>query len=146
MSSKIVSHIQRPVVTIDEERTVLEAAVLMTKEYIASLVITSSSIIKGIFTESDIMMKVVGEKMKPAEVKIKSVMKLKSVMKCEPSRVTPDYTAKQCLELMKKNRCRHLLVYNGDEFMGIVSLRDMVALLIEEKEGLIEQLKQYITS
>ena len=140
MSSKIVSQIQRCVVTIDEERTALEAAVLMTKEYIGSLVVTSSSVIKGIFTERDLMMKVVGEKMNPEEVKIKSIMK------SDPIKVTPEDTARHCIDLMKEYRCRHLLVYNGDEFLGIVSLRDMVALLIEEKEGLIEQLQKYITS
>ena len=47
---------------------------------------------------------------------------------------------------MKEHRCRHLLVFEGDEFVGIVSLRDMVVLMIDEKEELIKQLERYITS
>lgn len=47
---------------------------------------------------------------------------------------------------MKEHRCRHLLVFAGDEFLGIVSLRDMVTLMLDEKEELIGHLEKYITS
>ncbi|MEK6804934.1 MAG: hypothetical protein AABZ34_20075 [Nitrospirota bacterium] len=47
---------------------------------------------------------------------------------------------------MKGHRCRHLLVFEGAEFIGIVSLRDMVALMIDEKEALIQHLERYIAS
>jgi len=45
---------------------------------------------------------------------------------------------------MKERRCRHLLVFDGEDFVGLVSLRDMVVLLLEEKEQLITSLKEYI--
>jgi hypothetical protein len=37
------------------------------------------------------------------------------------------------------------LVFEGEEFIGVVSLRDLVALMLEEKETLISQLEKYIT-
>ena len=46
---------------------------------------------------------------------------------------------------MRTNRCRHLLVFEGDELAGIVSLRDLAALMLEEKESLVIQLTKYIT-
>ncbi len=140
MAKNISSQIVRKVLTIDENRTAHDAAALMTKEYIGSVVVTGSDGIKGLFTERDLMMKVVGEGREPKEVKIKDVMEK------NPVRVSPDDTASHCLELMKENRCRHLLVFNGNEFVGIVSLRDMVAMMIEEKEELISHLERYITS
>ena len=140
MAKNISSQIVRKVLTIDENRTAYDAAALMTKEYIGSVVVTGSDGIKGLFTERDLMMKVVGEGREPKEVKIKDVMEK------NPVRVSPDDTASHCLELMKENRCRHLLVFNGNEFVGIVSLRDMVAMMIEEKEELISHLERYITS
>jgi len=136
---KITSNIERTVLTIDENRTALEAATLMAEQYVGSAVITSPSGIQGLFTERDLMMKVVGEKRDPAKVKLKDVISIDSV------RVSPNETSSRCLDLMKEHRCRHLLVFDGDEFVGIVSLRDMVALMIEEKECLITQLKGYIT-
>ena len=140
MAWSIASKIVRRVVTIDGSHSALEAATLMAEEFVGSAVITSSSKITGIFTERDLMMRVVGKKRDPDTVKINDVMTKNVVI------VSPKDTANYCLNLMKEHRCRHLLVFDGDEFVGIVSLRDMVALMIEEKEDLIACLQQYITS
>lgn len=85
-------------------------------------------------------MRVVGKKRDPERVRIKDVMTKDVII------VSPKDTASYCLNLMKDHRCRHLLVFDGDEFVGMVSLRDMVALLLEEKEALIGYLQQYISS
>jgi len=140
MAWNITSKIVRKVVTIDANHTVIDAATLTAKEFVGSVVITNSSKISGIFTERDLMMRVVGKKRDPERVKIKEVMTKGVAM------VSPSDTANHCLNLMKKHRCRHLLVFDGDEFVGIVSLRDMVTLMMEEKEDLITHLHQYISS
>jgi len=140
MTWSIASKIVRRVVTIDESHSVLDAATLMAEEFVGSVVITSSSKIAGIFTDRDLMMRVVGKKRDPERARIKDVMTKDVVI------VSPKDTASYCLNLMKDHRCRHLLVFDGDEFVGMVSLRDMVALLLEEKEALIGYLQQYISS
>jgi signal-transduction protein with cAMP-binding, CBS, and nucleotidyltransferase domain len=140
MARYIEWNIVRKVATIDENRSCLEAAVLMTEEFVGSVVVTSSSRISGIFTERDLMMRVVGKRKDPETAKIKDVM-TQDVIK-----VSPRDTAGYCLNLMKEHRCRHLLVFDGDEFLGIVSLRDLVTLMIDEKEELIGHLEKYITS
>jgi CBS domain-containing protein len=140
MAWNIASKIVRRVVTIDESHSVLDAATLMADEFVGSVVITSASKITGIFTERDLMMRVVGKERDPERVAIKDVMTKDIVI------VSPKDTANYCLNLMKEHRCRHLLVFNGDEFVGIVSLRDIVALMLEEKEELITYLHQYINS
>ena len=62
MTNKITSKVQRDVVTIDGHRSVLEAAIVMTNKYIGSVIVTDAARIVGIFTERDIMMKVIGKK------------------------------------------------------------------------------------
>jgi len=136
---KITSHIERNVVTIDENNTALKAAMLMTDKYIGALVVTGARVGSGLFTERDLMMQVVGAQKNPADVTIKDVMSEKAV------HVGPEETCERCLDLMKENRCRHLLVFDADEFVGIVSLRDIVALMIEEREEMISRLKEYIS-
>jgi CBS domain-containing protein len=136
----IVTKIIRRVATIDENKTVLDAAKLMTEEFIGSVVVTNASGIRGLFTERELMMNVVGKGKDPGTVQVKDVMMR------DPVRVAPTDTASICLDLMEKHRCRHLLVFDGHEFVGIVSLRDMVVLMIDEKEELIQQLQRYITS
>lgn len=140
MSRDISSKVIRKVATIDENRSGLEAAMVMTEEFIGSVVVTRSSKIIGIFTERDLMMRVVGKRKDPEKVKIKDVMSESLIT------VGPKDTAGYCLNLMKEHRCRHLLVFAGDEFLGIVSLRDMVTLMLDEKEELIGHLEKYITS
>jgi CBS domain-containing protein len=136
----IASKIVRRVATIDENKSVLDAAKLMTEEFIGSVVVTSPSGIRGLFTERELMMNVVARGQDPEKVRIKDVMT------DNPIKVSPSATASSCLDLMKEHRCRHLLVFEGDEFVGIASLRDMVALMIDEKEELIQHLERYIAS
>jgi len=137
---RITSQIERNVVTIDENSTTLEAATLMTGKYIGAVIVTGALGIVGLFTERDLMMAVVGAERNPSDTVIKDVMSEKVV------KVTPEETCDRCLDLMKENRCRHLLVFDGEEFVGLVSLRDIVALMIEEREEMISRLQEYISS
>lgn len=136
----ITSTIVRRVVTINENRSVFEAAKLMTEEFIGSLVVTNATGIRGLLTERELITNVVGKGKDPEQVTIKDTITP------NPLRVSPNVDAGHCLDLMKEHHCRHLLVYDGEEFVGIVSVRDLVVLLLEEKEELIRQLEKYITS
>jgi len=136
----IESIIQRNVMTIDENSTALEAAEQMTKRYIGSLIVTGKMGFRGLFTERDLMMDVVGEDRDASSTKLADIVREDFV------RVTPQETAEHCLDLMREHRCRHLLVFDGEDFVGLVSLRHMVVLLLEEKEQLISRLKEYISA
>ncbi len=134
----IRSKIERTVALIDEDKTVLDAVNLMTEKYIGSVVVIGDSSIKGLFTERDLMMRVVAQRRDPATVK------LRDVMPDNFPTVSPDDSCDHCLDLMHEHGCRHLLVYEEEKFVGLVSLRDLVVLMLEEKEDLITQLKNYI--
>jgi len=136
----ITSQIQHNVATIDENSSALDAARQMTERYIGSLVVTGANGVKGIFTERDLMMRVIGEGLDPAQIRVGEATDESLVT------VKPDEEVNHCLELMKENRCRHLVVFDGDDFIGIVSVRDMVALMLSEKEALIARMQEYISS
>jgi len=133
----IYSGIQRAVAMLDERRSALDAAQLMSEKHIGSVVVTSSSRVKGIFTERDLMRSIAGKRA-PATTSLAELIPANIIS------VGPHENVGRCLALMREHRCRHLLVYEGDEFVGIVSLRDMVALMLEEKERLIQELTRYI--
>ena len=126
-------------IQIAQDKTVLDAVDLMTEKYIGSVVVMGDSGIKGPFTERDLMMRVVAHRRDPA------IVRLRDVMPNSFPKVNPDDSCDHCLDLMHEHGCRHLLVYEGDKFVGLVSLRDLVVLMLEEKEDLITQLKQYIS-
>jgi len=137
---KITSGIKKTVATIDEHHTVLEAAKLMTEDYIGSVVVTSHSKIVGIFTERELMMRVIGKDRDPAAVKIRDVMHTDNL------KIGSDATCAEALKIMEEKRCRHLLVFDDDEFIGLISLRDLVVLTLHEKDDLITQLEGYISA
>jgi CBS domain-containing protein len=134
ISAKIV----RDVALVDANKSVLDAAKVMSDRFIGSVVVTVGSDVKGVFTERDLM-RVVAQQQSPASVQ------LKEVMRTDLASVAPHETVDHCLQVMKENRCRHLLVFDGGKLVGIVSLRDLAALMLEEKEDLISQLTHYIT-
>ncbi|MFQ5900662.1 MAG: cyclic nucleotide-binding/CBS domain-containing protein [Thermodesulfobacteriota bacterium] len=139
MPRKIANYIVKNVVTLDENKTAMDAAEKMTEEYIGSVVVTNAKGEASLFTERDLMMSVVGKGKDPSSVLLKDV-----VNKDTPT-ISPNERCRRCLNLMKEHRGRHLLVFDGGKFVGIVSLRDMVRLMIEEKESLIKELEKYIT-
>ncbi len=84
----IASKIVRRVATIDENKSVLDAAKLMTEEFIGSVVVTNPTGIRGLFTERELMINVVGKGMDPGKVRIKDVLA------SDPIKVSPDASAK----------------------------------------------------
>ncbi|MDX8395887.1 MAG: CBS domain-containing protein [Mariprofundaceae bacterium] len=135
----ITSKIERNVVVLDDSSTTLEAAEIMIKHYIGSVVVSNAWGIKGVFTERDLMVHVIGENKKASDVKLEDVVSDAYV------KVLPTDDTSHCLNLMKEHRCRHLLVFDGEDFIGVLSLRDVVTLMLEEKEHLIHQLEAYIS-
>lgn len=135
----ISSRVQRNVAVIDSNEIVANAAKLMTERYIGSVVVTGDAGVLGIFTERDLM-RVVAQQLDPVRIK------LADVMRTDLAKVDAEDSVDHCLQVMKARRCRHLLVFDGPALVGIVSLRDLVALMLEEKEELVSQLTQYITS
>lgn len=136
--TEISPRIERRVAIVDEDSTVLDAAAVMVGRFIGSVVVSNSSTITGIFTERDLM-RVVAHRLDPAQTRLKDVMHSNLV------HVGSNESVERCMELMQINRCRHLLVFDNDELVGIVSLRDLAALMLEEKEGLVRDLTNYIT-
>lgn len=136
----ISQKIERNVARVDEERPVQDAVALMTDRSIGSVVVTRGARVVGIFTERDLMREFAHKNLDLAKVALRDVASTRLVT------VAPNETAERCIELMKTHQCRHLLVFDGDQFAGIISLRDLLVLLLEEKEDLIRNLTQYITS
>lgn len=136
----ITQKIERNVARLDGERSVQEAVSLMNTRNIGSVVVTRAGNVTGIFTERDLLHEIAGAHRDLARTALREVADTQMI------KVTPGESAERCVELMKQHNCRHLLVFDGDHFAGIISLRDLLVLLLEEKEALIGNLTKYITS
>jgi len=92
----------------------------------------------GIFTERDLLKRVVALGKDPEKLTIGKVMTK------NPTTAAPATSVLEGLEMMRKNKCRHLPLMKGDEIVGIVSQRDIVTALLEMKQEEIEGLKELL--
>lgn len=122
MSCRITTAIQDDVATVNQYRTVSEGVEIMVNRGVGSLVVMEGASVVGYFTERDLLVRVVGKRRDPAQTPIHEVMTRNLV------RVEFDATCKHSLDLMKEHRIRHLVVFNGPRFMGVVSMRDIAAM------------------
>jgi CBS domain-containing protein len=110
----------RRVYSIDAARTVLEAARFMMEHNIGALPVLRNGELAGIFSERDIMNRVVAVGRNPAYTAVSEVMTP------NPRAVPVDETMEECVFLMNEFGFRHLPIVDGKTLKGLVSLRDVV--------------------
>jgi len=128
--------VTRSVVTLDQAVPCREAARLMTDKKIGSVGIRVEGRLTGLVTERDLVAAVLakgGDGSLPVREAARAL-----------PRVSPDATEGECAALMRDHLTRHLLVEEGGEVVGVVSMRDVIAVMLDEKQFLIEQLQEYI--
>ena len=110
----------RRVLSVEAEQTVLEAARYMTEFNIGAVPVLRAGELVGIFSERDIMRRVVSGGRSPA------ITKVAEVMTPRPLTLSPDDTLEQARFIMLEHGFRHLPVVAGKQLTGIVSLRDVL--------------------
>ena len=118
--------------------TVLEAAKLMNEHGTGSVLIHEAEQLVGIFTERDLMRRVVAMQKDPATTTLRDVMTT-ALVTC-----TPDATMDDCGTLMSERRIRHLPVVDGAAVVGMVTTGDLLAHELREKESVIQQLESFV--
>jgi CBS domain-containing protein len=126
------------VLTIQRQASVLEAIGSMSQANIGALVIERDGQPVGIFTERDYLRKIALEGRSSRETPVDEVMSSPLIT------VTPEELTRTAMETMTERRCRHLVVIDGEEMVGIVSLGDLVKHMLVEKQAEVEQLSSYI--
>jgi CBS domain-containing protein len=119
----------RRVYSIDANSTVLEAARFMMEHSIGALPVLRDGEIVGIFSERDIMNRVVAVGRMPGTTKIFEVMT------ANPKAISVDETIDNCLFLMREFGFRHLPIIDGKQLKGLVSLRDILLRYVSQKEA-----------
>jgi CBS domain-containing protein len=121
------------IVSVEASATVAEAVATMAARRVgAVLIMNEDKLVSGIFTERDLLVRVVQAGLAPKTTPISMVMTR------DVRFVTPGTTVEAALSLMHLNRHRHLLVIDGPKVYGLVSIGDMVRQMIEHGEGRFE--------
>jgi len=129
-----------PTFTVPMGRTVREVVNYMTERGVGAMPIIDGDRVAGIFTERDLMTRVVAAGRDPDRTRVEEVMTTGLVLAeaGEPYLVS--------LSKMQKAGCRHLPVVKDGALVGMVSLRDLLQVEVEEKEEEVKMITSYMYS
>lgn len=129
----------RPIQTVGQHETVLAATKRMNEHSIGALIVTDDSGMVGIFTERDVLRRVVAEERTPATVPVADVM-TRQVACC-----TPETTIDEAQSVMKQYRVRHLpVVSTHGELLNLISIGDINAHHATHQEVTIHFMNEYM--
>jgi CBS domain-containing protein len=127
-------------VAVDRLTPVAEAARIMSSRRIGAVPVTDGERIVGIFTERDALTRVLAAGVDPAATPVCDVMSSALVV----AGLTESYEA--CLERMRQARVRHLIVMDDGRMAGVVSMRDLMDVALDDKVDTITMLNEYVHS
>ncbi len=133
----IEKHVVRELIALEGEASCAEAARLMTEHAIGAIAVRERGRIIGVVTERDLVARVLADAAPPE-------LPIRQAMRTDLPIVPPTTTEVECTALMRDHTTRHLLVEERGEVVGIISMRDVIRLMLDEKEWLIGQLQTFI--
>jgi CBS domain-containing protein len=138
----LISDLLRSQVTVfaDIQQTVLQIAALMVEHNIGAVPVLDDGRLVGIFSERDLMRRVVVTGMDAARTPVSQVMTE------DPLTVAPNDSLETCMTLMKRHGFRHLPVCAGREVKGVISLRDILLHNLDEKDDEVRMMRAYLHS
>jgi len=109
-----------PVVTINTQASVKEAAEIMARRRIGCIVVTEAEAPVGMVTERDILEKVVAPGLDSATTKMREIMSHPLIT------IQPDESIIKAARIMRKDNVRRLVVLENDKLVGVITERDLL--------------------
>jgi CBS domain-containing protein len=124
--------------TIPTTVTVAEAVMEMNAHKVGSVLVMDGLRLAGIFTERDVLRRVVGADLDPKFTPITKVMT------AEVMSIAPSASVQQVMDLFTQKRCRHFPVVDNGRLLGIISIGDVSRWVANLHRAEAESLRQYI--
>ena len=119
-TDEVGEYMSSPVLRIDSAASVQEAAILMEKSHVGSLIVEKYGDDVGIITEKELTQKVLAKGVDPEELNVSEVMsKVHSMDRY--------MLIEEANQYMHKNRIRHLAITDDGKIVGMLSVKDLVA-------------------
>ena len=134
----ILAHKDRNIASVSENDTVLDAARLMRERRIGSVVAAEDGHVDGIFTERDMLYRVVAEGRDPAKTRVGEVMTR------DVACATPEQSLLEIASLMTQKRLRHMPVTENGKLCGMITSGDIIAYKVTHLEETNIFLKEYM--
>ena len=135
----LLSQKEHAIYTVGLNATVKDAVEEMNTRKIGFIMVLSSTKLEGVFSERDVLVRVVAAGLDPKSTSVSDVMSTKV------RTITPDNTAEQALEIMTENRCRHLPVMRDNQLVGLLSIGDISRWIARTHQLEADHLRSYVT-
>jgi CBS domain-containing protein len=122
----------------DADQFAFDVAQAMVDRNIGAVPVLRDGVLVGIFSERDLMKRVV------VEGRDCRTTRVEEVMTEDPLTVSPNESLENCMLLMRRHGFRHLPVCEGKQLRGIVSLRDILLHDLSEKDHEVRMMRAYI--
>jgi CBS domain-containing protein len=130
--------IHRTIHYVQPDQTVIEAAGYMVECRVGAVPVLDGTTLVGVFSERDIMSKVVTRGRDPLTTRIREVMST------ELRTLAPGSSCEDAMVMMQAHGIRHLPVCDGSTLVGFLSLRDLLRHTLDEKSGEADMMRAYI--
>lgn len=127
MTCRVEDQVHGPLVSLDEEATVQQAAERMAAHKAGSLVVTHDGKVVGLFTEQDLLRRVVSVGRVPSEVTLAEVCTRDLIS------ISGESDCLRAIARMQSHRCRRLMVYRGESLVGVVNLTDLAHAIAQQR-------------
>jgi CBS domain-containing protein len=136
--AKVLENKGDGVETVSPQTTVLTAVQRMNERKIGALLVTERDRPIGIFTERDVLVRVVAAGLDPKTTPVTEVMTRNPVV------VRPDVTVAEAMLVITRRRCRHLPVIDERGLRGLISIGDLTSWVVRHQQRTIEDLHDYM--
>ena len=116
-------HYEKKVITINHDKTALDAAVILKEKEISFLVIMKEGKPAGIVSERDIVRKIAAEDTKSSQIKLEDIMSKKFKW------VEPDTEIEFAVQKMLNNNIRRLIILEDEELAGVITQTNLAEVL-----------------
>ena len=133
-----------PAATVEPGATVFDAVSVMARERVGAVAVVEKngkSQLRGIFTERDLMLRVVQQERNPRQTPVREVMT------SPVETASEETTAAEALTLMLERHLRHLPLVGGDgQLLAMLSIRNLLEDQVEDLKRTLNSLDQYLSN
>lgn len=119
----------RPVASLEYDVDIQQAAAFMARRDLGSVVVTETGRVIGLFTEKDLIKRVVGAARDPKAVTLGDVCSRNLIS------IDADASCETAIKSMRDHGCRRLLLYRGETFLGVVTLQAVAQELADHRSS-----------
>ena len=123
---------------VEEHQTVTEVVRRMAELQVGAILVLDSGRLRGVFSERDLLRRVVLQQLDPRDTQVLQVMSTEIVNIDEMA------TLEDAMEAMQAHNCRHLPVMRGSHVVGFLSMRDLMNRELAQKTEELHHMRAYI--